>query len=255
MKKFMMFAAMAALMVSFAACEKSDGPKKHGGDDDDDEPTFVSKIKIDGDFSDWDALDASKVSVTTTVEGAKFSALQKVKVYADEAYINVYAEFDENQLNKAYTPFHVYINYDNSAATGGYGDEFADPVLDIVLENAIIEENEYVSFDPAYFKWWGEVGASGWLWTDPSTEHDASDGWGAILPNGSGIASGAGAAGKYEIQIIREMISGATFADTFTMGFDIQADWTSCGWLPNAAMNAETNPNGLANTLSVTIDK
>ena len=254
MKKIMMFAAMAAaVMVSFNACQKDDSKKHH--DDDDDEPTFVSKIKIDGDFADWDALDAAKVSVAECAEGTKYTALKKVKVYADEAYGNAYLEFDEAQLNKSYVPVHLYFNCDNSAATGGYGDEFLDADTDIVLENAIISENEYVSFDPALFKWWGEVGGTGWIWSDPSTEHNDSDYWGAVLTNGSGIATGAGKDGKYEIQVTREMIPGVTFADTFTMGFDIQADWTSVGVLPNAPMDEQNNPNGLAKKIVVTIDK
>lgn len=255
MKKIMMFAAMAAaVMVSFNACQKDNSNKGHH-DDDDDEPTFVSKIKIDGDFADWDALDAAKVSVTECTEGTKFTALKKAKVYADEAYVNVYLEFDEAQLNKEYVPVHLYFNYDNSDKTGGYGDEFIDANADIVLENAIISGNEYVSFDPALFKWWGEVGGSGWIWSDPSITPAESNHWGAILTNGSGIATGSGKDGKYEIQVTREMIPNVTFADTFTMGFDIQSDWTSVGVLPNAPMDEQTNPNGLAKKLVVTIDK
>ncbi len=259
MKKIMMMAAMfAAVMVSFSACEKEPGKTPGGNGDDEEEPSFASPISIDGDFSDWDALDPSKVSVASNVEVTKFSALKLVKVYADELYVNVYLEWDTDQVandGSAPNTVHVYFNSDNDKATGGYGDEFSDACIDFCLENEVISTaGEYVSWDPAFFKWWGEPNGTGWLWTDPDITPDSSNGWGAILPNGSGIAKGMGANGKYELQIMREMMVGCTFAETFSVGFDVQANWSSVGVLPNAAMT-EDNPNGLANTLSVTIDR
>lgn len=251
MKKFMTLAAMfAAVMMSFTACDNDD--KKKPGKDDDEEPEFVSPITVDGNFADWDALDASKVASTATVTGAKYSALKFAKVYADNLYVNVYLEFDQAQITDlAYVPVHLYFDADNSDATGGYGDEFTDANTEWMLENAIYE-GEVVSFDPAMFKWWGEVGSDGWSWTDPDVEADASNMWGAILGNGSGVAKGMGTGNKYEIQVTRALMTGVTFADTFGIGLDIQQNWSSVGILPNAAISEE-NPEGKAAKLKVTI--
>ena len=125
------------------------------------------------------------------------------------------------------------MNADNSASTGGDSQQFSDKDAEWLLETSI------TSYDPALFKWWGEVGADGWLWMEEG-EHDSSDNWGAIIGEGSGIGMSAGnlnanGKGAYEIQIIRDMLSGVEFADTFTIGFDIQVDWSTVGLLPNAA--------------------
>lgn len=264
MKKFWTLAAMfAAVMTSFYACEKPEDDKNRHDDEEEETPAFVSPIKIDGDFSDWDALDASKVSECTLPEGAfeGHNRLLKAKVYADNLYINVYIEFDLANMNPADdsgTPVHVYFDSDNDATTGGYGDEFADACVDCMLENAIYDSagsGAHVSWDPALFKWWGEPNGSGWLWTDPDIVPGSDNAWGAVMGNGSGIATGAGdGKGKYEMQIMREMMVGVTFADTFGIGFDIQQAWSSVGVLPAVAADPETNPNGLADMMKVTID-
>ena len=259
MKKISLFAALlAATLVSFSACQSKDDPKPKPDPKPDPAPddVFVSPITIDGNFADWDALDASKVVVATTQEGAKFDALKTVKVYADKLYINVYFEFDGDQIvDRSWVPFHIYLDVDNKTTTGGYGDEFTDASVDFMLETAIFSEGAFNNYNPSLWKWWGGVNESGWLWSDPSSDHDESDFWGALIGEGqAAIGNGNGSGNKYEIQILREMMTGAVFADTFGIGFDIQQDWSSCGILPNAPMTDE-NPNGLAALLKVTIDK
>lgn len=257
MKKFTYFAAlMAAALVSFNACQKDDPKKPNRDDDDDDNPAFVSPIAIDGNFADWDALDASKVAVATTQPGAKFDALKSVKVYADQLYINILIEFDGAQIaDRAWVPFHVYLDADNKTTTGGYGDEFSDACVDFMLETAIFNEGNFNNYNPSFWKWWGGVNESGWLWSDPAIVGDESNFWGALIGEGqAAIGSGSGSGNKYEIQLMREMMTGAVFADTFGIGFDIQQNWSSCGILPNLPMT-DDNPNGLAPMLKVTIDK
>ena len=258
MKKISLFAALlAATLVSFSACQSKDDPKPKPDPKPDPTPddVFVSPITIDGNFADWDALDASKVAVATTQEGAKFDALKSVKVYADQLYINILIEFDGDQIvDRSWVPFHVYLDADNKTTTGGYGDEFTDASVDFMLETAIFSEGNFNNYNPSFWKWWGGVNESGWLWSEPG-DHDESDFWGALIGEGqAAIGNGNGSGNKYEIQLMREMMTGAVFADTFGIGFDIQQDWSSCGILPNAPMTDE-NPNGLAPMLKVTIDK
>jgi hypothetical protein len=250
MKKVMSFLAIAA-MVLVASCNKNPkpDPKPTPEPEPEPEPEYVAPITIDGDSADWAKLDASKVAVTTCNPDSKLLALKTVKVYADEQFIFLYVEYDP--MEDEWIPFHVYMNADNSAETGGYGDEFAEADAEWLLETSI------TAYDCALFKWWGEAGGNGWNWTDPEVEPSTENGWGAILPEGSGFGTSAGDAskGKYEISIMRAMIEEQVkFADTFTLGFDIQANWSSVGILPNAPITDE-NPNGLAPKLRVNVVK
>lgn len=247
MKKVLALLAFASLVC--IACNKTPDDKPDGPDTPDGPAEYEAPITIDGDFADWAKLDASKVATATCDPNATKTALKLVKVYADENNIFVYTEFEVGAVDLAdcWIPFHFYMNADNSAATGGDSQEFADKDAEWLLETSI------TAYDPALFKWWGEVGADGWEWTDPSTDHTADDGWGAILPEGSGIGSSAGTLsadgkGAYEIQIIRDMLSGVEFADTFTLGFDIQVDWSSVGILPNKA-DGELAPKLVVNVV------
>jgi hypothetical protein len=102
MKKFFAIAAMAAMLI---ACgdNKEDNKPNNGGDPV--EPEFVSLITIDGDMSDWATLDATKVVEATCAEGdVKHGELKKVKIYADELYINVYFEAAEPEAD---VPYHI----------------------------------------------------------------------------------------------------------------------------------------------------
>ena len=60
--------------------------------------------------------------------------------------------------------------------------------------------------------------------------------------------------GKFEIQLVRELIP-ATWSDTeFGIGFDVQQNWSSVGILPNAPVTDE-NPAGKAHKIQVKINK
>lgn len=256
MKKVFSFLAIAAMVL--VACNKN--PKPNNGPDvpDDPEEEYEAPITIDGNFADWAKLDANKVAETTCDPNAKYKVLKKVKAYADEQYIFLYVEYDPTAYTAEDTwiPFHVYMNADNSAETGGYGDEFSEADAEWLLETSI------TAYDCALFKWWAEAGTNGWKWTKhdaglQAEEHTAEDGWGAIIPEGQGIGTSAGdvATGKFEISIMRAMIAEqVNFADSFTLGFDIQANWSTVGILPNTA-STDDNPNGLAPKLKVTVVK
>lgn len=253
MKKFFYYAALfAALTMGFSSCGEKNG------DDDGEEPEeeeFVSPIKVDGDFADWAALPAAKVAVAENKSADK-NALKVLKAYADKVYLNIYFEFDDAQVaDRAWPAVHVYLNSDGDKATGGYGDEFADACVDCMLETAIFSEGAWNDWNASFWRWVGEANGSGWEWTTiPEADRNADNLWGAIIGEGSGISHGMGSGNAYEIQILREMLDGEQFANTFGVGIDIQQNWSSIAYLPNAASTDE-NPNGLANMLDVTIDK
>ena len=246
MKKFMTIAAMfAAVMVSFSSCKKDD-TKPQGGNtevtcpdcgeamDDCTCDDFQAAIQIDGDFADWAAV--TPVSATCDPD-AKYTALTTLKVYTDEMYIHVYFEFSEDEIvDLAWVPFHVYINQDLSEAAGN--DQFiGQGGQDWLLEGAVIADGAFCSYNPALFSYDGAEDTVEWA-------------YGEVLPEGSGVASGAGNGNKYEFSIMKEMLPGVELAETFGLGVDIQQSWNSVGVLPNTAI-ADDNANGAVPMLQV----
>ena len=240
MKKVFAILAMAAVVA--VACSKDDGTGKKKKDKDEGETTYVAPITIDGDFSDWAKLDANKVSTATCAADALKTALKTVKVYADETYVFIYFEFDKDQItwkqDVEHVPFHLYINGDGDASTGGFGDQFSDACVDLLCEGFLTDGNDFASYDPGAFKWNGEANGTGWSWE-------------GVLDEGAGLCSGAGKGNAYEIRLTREMypLEGG-LADNFSIGFDIQQSWSSVGILPNANVT-DDNVNGLAPMLAV----
>ena len=248
------FALLCAAALAIVACKPQNGPDGPNTDDPE-EPEYVQIVKVDDStLADWDNVPAAYLATTTHVEGASMDGLKSVKVYADQMYIFLLVEVNDDVVtDRAWTPFHVYLNTDNSATTGGFADQWVTGDVDVMLETAIFAEGA-AQYNPAVFKWWGEVGATGWSWTDPEVEATAENGWGALVPEGSSpIGAAQMVDGKVEIQLLRELIPGTWAADKFTVGFDIQQSWNSVGILPNAA-DAEDGSEVLAEKLEVTID-
>lgn len=248
------FALMCAAALAMIACEPKNNPENENNEEEEQE--YVQIIKVDDNsLADWNNVPAEYLATTTHVEGASMDGLKSVKVYADELYINLLVEVnDEVVTDRAWTPFHVYINADNNAATGGFGDQWITPDVDVMLETAIFADGA-AQYNPAVFKWWGADGESGWLWTDPENPGTADNGWGAVVPEGSmpiGVAQMVD--GKIEIQLLWELIPANWAGDKFTIGFDIQQEWSSVGILPNAA-DDETGSEVLAEKLEVTFNK
>ena len=253
---------MCIATIAFVACK--DPNHGGGGGDDPDPEDFVSKVSVtDHSIAEWAELPADYVAVTATPEDALMDALKSAKVYADKVYINILVEYDPEQIvDRGWPSFHVYLDTDNSDATGGYSDEFLDANADVLLETAVFAEGEPNDYNPAVFKWWGAVGGSGWAWTEHWEEegyYTDGDGlkWGAIIGEGeSQIGHSQIIDDKYiEIQLLRELIpSDAAWNETqFGIGFDIQQNWSSVGVLPIGEPD-ENNPAGWANKLKVRID-
>lgn len=237
MKKFQL-ALMCFATLAFVACKDNNQPDEPGnGGNDDDEPAFVSKIDVtDNSLADWDALPAEYVFTTTCAAKSSMNGLKSCKVYADQQYINVLVEWNPDVVvDLTWPAFHIYLNADNDPKTGGYTDEFADGDAEVLLETAFFAEGASHPYNPAVFKWWGEPGGSGWEWTEPGIEHTDADFWGAMVGEGQlPIGNSEVVGGKCEIQILRELIPMPFHPSEFTIGFDIQQNWTSCGVLPNA---------------------
>ena len=244
MKKFFLFAALAAMTL--VACNK---PNDDPNDDPNDEKEYVQPIKIDGNFDDWGKIDAAKMATAKCNPDAAKTALKLVKVYADETFVFVYFEWDKEQVQHDGddVPFHCYVNSDGDAKTGGFDDQFSDACSDVLFEGFLYSGGSIASYDPAVYKWYGDPNGHGWAW-NPGSEDEP------ILAGGSGLCQGAGVEGKYEFLIAREMFPLGKIADNFSIGFDIQQNWSSVGILPNAAVT-DDNQGGLAESLKVTTVK
>lgn len=194
------------------------------------EPPFAPLISVtDASVSDWRDVPSDFLATATSVPSASNTALKNVKVYADQKYINVLVEYDDAQItDKSLAPFHMYINTDNSAATGGYGEQWSNADIDIMLEGFVFENNQSVSYNPMVFQWTGTVGGNEWSWAE-------------LTATGSPIGLSQMIGNKIEIQIVREYIPATWNESGFTIGFDIQQNWSSIGILPNAANGEKGN--------------
>ena len=266
MKANWKIALMCLATLAMVACKDKNQPVGPGGGGEGgggEEEEYVNPISVsDNSAADWNALPTEYVVSATCPADAPLTGLKSVKVFADEVYINILIEYDpEDITDLSWVPFHVYLNVDNSDATGGYGDQFLDANTDILLEGGIFGEGNPISYNPAVFKWWGEVGENGWLWKDPAIgEGDASNFWGAIIGEGQANigASQLLAGNKIEIQLLRELIPSGNAPgwseNEFGIGFDIQQNWESAGILPLVSPT-DTNANGHTNKLQVKIKK
>ena len=204
----------------------------------------------DNSIADWNSLPAEYVVQAVCPQSATLTGLNYVKVYAEREYIYVLVEPNMSDLpDLEYVPFHIFIDTDNSDATGGYGDMFNDANTDILLEGALFLNNQPCSYAPAVFQWYGQVGGFGWYWGDQSVEHSADDCWGAIVCEGQLDCHSQYVNGVFEIQINRYSVPAVWNEDAFRIGFEIQQNWSAAGVLPQVA----TTDYFRANKLSVTI--
>lgn len=262
MKANWKIALMCVAAIAMIACDK-----KPGGGEDPENPddVFVSKVSVtDNSIAEWENLPAEFLVSTVCPEDALMDALVSAKVYADKVYINILVEYDPEQItDRAWPAFHVYLNTDNSDATGGF-QQFLDANSDVLLETAVFAEGQPHNYNPAVFRWWGEVGADGWAWTEHWEEegyYQDGDGlkWGAIIgEDESPIGKSQIIDDKYiEIQLLRELIPSPVAGwneEEFGIGFDIQQNWANVGVLPIGEPD-ENNAAGWAHKLQVKIDK
>ena len=187
---------------------------------------YYSPISVyDGTAADWDALPAEYVASATHTEGCSLDGLKNVKVFADEASINLLVEWNPASIDLISVPFQIFLNVDPGAETGGGfgGDYWMDPNdIDLLTEGFIFLDGMPCAYEPGLFAYGGAYNTNEWNWTELVP---ASSDW---------IKSQHVGDNKMEIQMLRELIP-ATWGEAFTVGFDIQQSWNAVGVLPNAA--------------------
>ena len=244
MKKILTLLAMAAFTL--VACNSNTDPDEPEGSGN--EGDYKAPITIDGNFEDWAALDASKVTTLKCSGTAAKTDIKTAKIYADKYYIFVYAEFDLSSYETVSDAhFHFYINGDNDTSTGGYKgafDQGETPCIDVMTEGDVISEGSVCDYDPSIFIWGGPANFVDW-----SDEY-----WGdsMVIP---GFVEGKGNRKAFEFSITRELYPAGKLAKTFTMGIDLLVNgWDATGALPNTDAT-ETNPAGEAPLVEVSINK
>ena len=181
----------------------------------------------DATLSDWNDLPGEYLFETKCAEGAFWNALKSVKVYADLTYINLVVEWDtEIVTDLSSVPFHVYLNVDNDAPTGGWDEQWLKPNIDLLLEGSFYLDGNPCAYQPVVALYAGTPLANEWAWDWTSIE--------------SLSASQFIADGLIEIQIDYRKLP-VELENTFTVGFDIQQSWNSVGVLPNAANDKAGN--------------
>lgn len=237
MKKLFALMAMAAVML--VACDK---PDDEGSENGSGKSKYNAPIKIDGDFSDWAKLDATKVQELKCPAGHPKPDMKLAKIYADKYYVFVYIEMDYTAYDGEVTTAHINfcLDGDNNTATGGYTGQWLQgetPCVDVLIQGPIIDGGEVCDYDPFVGIWGGEVNADGWTWTE--------------VEGLSGFIEGKGDKKVWEFRITRELYPDGKIAKEFNMGLLCTVNgWDATGALP-AAPVTEENPNGQAPLVKV----
>ena len=245
MKKVSVLMALLAVLA-VVSCKKDNGgnnnqeqnqeQNQEPNQEENQEPVYEAPITIDGNFADWAKLDASKMAVATCATNAKWEGLKVLKLYMDEAYLFVYFEYDDAAIpDKSDVQGHIYFDADNDATTGGCSNQFDPGCIEYMGEGHFFRSDAVSSFDPSISAWVGETLGAGWEWE-------------TVYPSGSGLFTGAGGNGKYEMAMLRDAFQ--ELGDEFGFGMDIQQAWNSVGVLPNAELT-DDNPTGRSSLLKV----
>lgn len=243
MKKNFKFALMAMATLAMIACGGKNDPKDPK-DEEEDEPEYVAPITIDGTAAEWDAL-GEKVAVAVCNPDAEKKALKTLKVYADEVYVYVFAEFDptlidinEDLSNEEFpekwgVPFHMYFTA--GAANEGYLGQWSTPAQ-ILTEGFLFLAGQPTNYNPSIFSWDNPgVADNGWTWAEA---------------NAAGVVNASQITGTtVELSVVRDLLP-VQLGNEFYFGADIQQAWDSQGILPNMEANEE---GSMAAMLSVKV--
>ena len=240
-------ALMCLAAISMVACKDknpAEGGQGGGGD-------YVEKISVkDKSVADWDALDQTKVAVSNITNEPYWDGLKQLKVYSDGVYINFMLVFDPAQY-VSHTPndaLHMYLNVDNSDATGGFFDEFADAAADMMFEGPLFDDfGSPIPYSPTMNRWIGQEGGL------PSERIGWEDVWepiGSVKGESQFVGDSI-----IEGRLVVGLISDKFAKEGFGIGFDLQQNWNSIGLLPQINAQGENGEFiGRTNMLFVPFD-
>ena len=258
-KSFIILVLASSVLFAFTSCKKDEANNNETNSETNNEATPDNSndglpITIDGDFSDWAALDASTFVSAKYNPDSPWDAVREIRVCADPDFVYYYIKFNkeaaEEQL-EAKDPLHMRICLNTDGEfTSGYNSYFLD-AYDFIIEGSLGD------------------GAGSWAEFDGTlhqrtyvAEKEKID-WLSLLSPGHNLVMGKGAGIEYEIMLAREVFNNAItgspdpnkpIGDVFHTGLRFYGNgWSELSNMPNDSI--EKNEHGWAHLLQVTTVK
>lgn len=197
-----------------------------------------AQITIDGDFADWDALDAKDLFETVAPDDTHYPAARRMKACYNADYLYVYLEYD-GSADAGVGILDLYMDTDGSfdgngfATTGSGTWIWNNDGSDLFTQGAIAGDDGN-GYDAPIFQYSGAPLAGEWAWTE-------------VVGAGSGAMSGSKAIQldngntAVEIALLRTAIPGLSNEIYIGALFE-KADWSGeCGALPAVSADAQGN--------------
>ena len=216
--RFILAAVAAASALLFVSCKQDDPSEDDEDPNEEQQIEDKSKIKIDGDFADWAALQNVATAVLPETDAA-FEALKVFKAYADASYIFLYFEIDRTDLQT----MDLIIDLDNSNATGQTANWTAMGA-EVLLQSSFYPDQKGAAvYNPIVRVYGGEEGGTDWAWVDEAGMNFTD----------SAVSAKTDSIIAVEMRLIREMMVLPNLGDSFTIGAIVEnAGWSIIGKLP-----------------------
>ena len=215
------------------------------------EPTPTeADIVIDGDLSDWDAINATNGYVVTLPENALYQGAKEMKVAADANYIYLYVAYDNSAeanvgIMDVWLDTDMAFGGDGNATTGCGSWIWSNDGSEIMIQGQLFDES----------------GNGGWSWADVNmysgTPLAGEWAWTSVATGGSGATNSSNAVdlgngtSAIEASIMRASIPG--LGSKVMLGMMLETSgWSESGALPQLAAG-EGGVYGAAEKLTVTL--
>lgn len=177
------------------------------------EPETPEGLVMDGDASDWAALNPANVVNIELPADAELNWIKNAKVYYDDK-LYVLLELSDEAI--AYSKTRFYLFFD-TAALGNLTQHWAKSTIDYMTEGKIIVSGAPVDYSASLYAHNAELG--GWNWTE------------------TGVAPTfdcKGAGNLYEFSMAYDNFPG-TLPEAFNLGLQVaDSDYATTGFLPQA---------------------
>ncbi len=214
----------AAEMLSVGHTDGGDQP------DPDQKDPSNAQISIDGNFGDWDALDARDIFEVNVTSNAFFKEAHKMRGCYNADFLYLYFELDgsaeaTNGILDIYIDADGKFNPDGSAATGHGGWMWKNNGSDYLIQGVLCdpETKEPVIYNPEMFRYTGTPMAEEWAWESVVQSGLVNSSEIKTLPNGDRAL---------ECAILRSAVPN--MGDDIRLGILVEKmGWTGeCGLLP-----------------------
>ena len=205
-------------------------------------------ITVDGDFSDWSALETGTFTKSVSDPDAPWEGVKEIRCYADPETVYYYIKFDKESLEDAFAMdpnamhLRLCINTDGEFESG-YTSYFLEG-YDFIIEGTFADGGAFVDFD--------------------GTLHQRIDGkWVSLLEPENGLVAGTGAGEEYEISLNRAIFNQAANASSvpMPMGDEFQTGirfyyngWEEFSNVPNSSIDEEMG-NGYGYLMRIKTNK